>query len=881
MSESSPSRKPNTAPRPSPDGRQWYSRVRSAWQPDATWRAPLAFTFLYIGILLWGGRMAWLWLVTGERWWPAIVVVAALVVVTVFYLVTVLFQRWRAAKEWVIQRSVAFVTLLAMVVLAVGFVLWLLVNFFWAADDRLLSSAQTEMVPTGSSTTVAVSATSPYVALVDAADNQLRLEFTVPDGGNLPATTFNVGVKPGEGLTFPGATGQGVLTTTVDIQPFQPGVVLIDLINAQTYGGLRRAGKVTINLTDPSGTRLGETIAIPVLVEGRRGFALRRFIAGTVNDNSPYIFLLLLIAPGLAALTQKTIDQRYAELKARQRDEYNRLVELCRAQFRARNLPGVARVLQDMAKPQYAELTGDTLLLGREFYRFATLERPTMLPAAMAGNREEARKKALAEWKKALEKWPDKQLIAMAGRWQEEFIAAWLEAKNRLHPYCDELAKSGSSAEAIDALRAKLKAFLDEAKDKIGSWDLATNDKTLLDAFNARVASDVLRFSADDEASRGIEGASLTIPFAHDRADNEDEARFLKVGAFYGGHPLWRRLLSDAVRSTIIYGEEGCGRTAAVVWCEHAVDGRFAGQLRVRLSGRPNMNEICAAVLETLFHKLATAPDNMALLLNVGQQELLADLLLAHLSYGWLLFRIEEAQKQRPDDTPLRLEQFKRLLKTRADNPQQLVALRAGRASSPTGMYRSIAEITCSLGYDQIVLIYDAAKRDKPDKRDREDEKWLRTQVFNWLGQWHSTRTRFYVFAPQTLYDELVRSELPVNLSKERLTWDYQHFRELVISRYGRFLWTTGAADGDLSVFKSAAHILDLFEDKTDEKPKLFDALLHSSRRSSALDEGYEDYNPRQFMRLWRTTVGNRSGDVTISKEDVERAIGEHGESAK
>lgn len=870
MSESSPPTGSNTASIAPTDGQGWLTE-------DEKTQAFQRYTVAYLLIVVFGGLITWGLLARGKQWWPAWAVVAFLVVLTVFYLVTVLLQQWRSAKEWVIQRSVAFVTLLAMIVLAVGFVLWLMVNFFWAADDRLLSHGQAEIFPAGS-TKVAVTATYPYAAQADDATNQLRLEFIAPDGAELPSTTLSVGVRPDEWLTFPDAIGQAVLTKTVDIRPFQPAVAMIDLVNAQTCNSLRCASKVTIDLVDSAGALLGDTddaLTVNVLVEGRRGFALRRFITGTVNDNSPYIFLLLLIAPGLAALTQKTIDQRYAELKARQRDEYNRLVELCRAQFRARNLPGVELALQKMAKSQYDELTGDTLLLGREFYRFATLayDPPATLPPATAGTEGEERNKALAEW-------PDKQLMAMAGRWPEEFIAAWLQAKDRLKPCCDELKKSRSSADA-EKICARFKAFVDEAKDKIGSWDLTTNDRTLVDAFNAQVASDVLRLQ-EDGANYGIEGASLIIPFAHDRADNEDEAHFLKSGAFYGGHPLWRSLLSDAARSTIIYGEEGCGRTAAAVWCEYTSDGRFAGQLRVRLSDRPNMDEICAAVLEALFQKLTAAPDKLALLLNIGQRELLADLLLTHLNYGWLLFRIEEAQKQRPADTPLRLEQFKRLLKTRAANAQQRAALRARRAGSPIGTYRSIAEITCSLGYDQIVLIYDAAKKNRPNKPDRGDEKWLQSQVFDQLGPWHSTKTRFYIFAPQSLYDELSKTDLPVNLSKKRLTWDKKHFKGLIIARYGRFLWTRGAAAGELSFFKSDAHILHRFEDEFEEKPSLFDTLVNGSQRPKVLPEEDEDYSPRMFMKLWQTAVGNRSGDdVTISREDVDRAIREHGGGAK
>ena len=838
--------------------RAWYkANFHSVWYTVA-YAALMAAGLLIIGRIL----------ALDLLWWRALIIAGAMVIGTVFYVVTVLIQGWRRAREWVIQRSVTFVTLLAMLILAFGFVLWLVVNFFWAADERLASQDSARFT-TAAGAEVLVSADTANVALADATDNRLRLTFKAADGGVLPVVDLVATVEPNEHLIVAGAATRPAVPWPLRLGPPWPATASVSVANALSYAGLRRTEAIDVAITEAGAVgQTPTTLHLPVTVEGKRGFALRRFVTGTINQNSPYIFLLLLIAPGLAALTQRTIDKRYEELMAFRREAFGRLTERCREQFRARDLTGVAATIEEMSTREYDTLRGDTPEVARSFLRFAELS--YALPAAPPVGADEA------AWAAALREWPPKEQQPSAARWPEEFIGAWLEARRSLEGYGPTSAPLAKLEAARDAAaRAaclRLKALVDDARERILSWDTTPfGDQALVVAFKAKVASDYVRTGRRPDSGGWDRQRYLRVPFAHDKAQHSADANFLLDDGFYGRHHLWHdRLMAQPRNHYLIYGQAGCGRTAWATMLHRGKLPMLGRLLRVQLTRPLDMAAIRGAVMEELFDRLLADP-SMLSLLNENQAELLADLLLAHLSYGWVLFQIEEAQKRPDADEPVDppadardalLQKFKTTVQRRqAQNPPRRKKRPQAQESTPLGDYRAIAAMAGALTFDGIVLIVDAA----PDQAAA-----IHDVIFGHLERWRPVKTYFHIFAPSELRDALIQvpyGPLPADLAQEALIWSDKELQELAQWRYGCFLNRHGQKQNPEEAMRA------LFSEEA-----LLDRVIAASRRKQGALEGEEpDHDPRRFMQLWQLIVKTRTlnSALVISGEEVTSALAE------
>lgn len=129
-------------------------------------------------------------------------------------------------------------------------------------------------------------------------------------------------------------------------------------------------------------------------------------------------------------------------------------------------------------------------------------------------------------------------------------------------------------------------------------------------------------------------------PFAGEKAEESENWLFGQEGGlFWSEHPLYRRLVVSK-GATLVYGEEGSGKTALALAL-----GKYRPVFQDRetfscyLRGTPTIEEIRSALAQRLFSFLERLP-SFLILLNDEQRRLLARLLIVELGQenvlGWL-----------------------------------------------------------------------------------------------------------------------------------------------------------------------------------------------------------------------------------------------------
>ena len=129
-------RNQTTQPTTSKQPASWLSRE---WQEIKSWPDDSKVGWIFLGILL---ALA-LFLFVPGIWLKLIIGLLAFLLID-FWLVTRFIPDTPELRSWIIERGIAFIALALIVTLAFTFVLWIIVNFFWAADEALVTMEETD-----------------------------------------------------------------------------------------------------------------------------------------------------------------------------------------------------------------------------------------------------------------------------------------------------------------------------------------------------------------------------------------------------------------------------------------------------------------------------------------------------------------------------------------------------------------------------------------------------------------------------------------------------------------------------------------------------------------------------------------------------------------
>lgn len=357
----------------------------------------------------------------------------------------------------------------------------------------------------------------------------------------------------------------------------------------------------------------------------------------------------------------------------------------------------------------------------------------------------------------------------------------------------------------------------------------------------------------------------LDTPFQHGNADYEDDVAFLLAGAFYAHHSLYRELMNNLGQSYLVYGHPGCGRTAWARWFADADDPRLQKYARVLLANGSTMADVCAQVTRKLFALTCQQPRRLG---NLGDDALgqLVDLLLTYAGgRPALLAAIEGARRGASQDADGLLSRLADALRGAPDVSRP----GAREWELPDETYRHVAAMSVTLGYERGVMLI----LDTPPGQ----EAWLRRLVLDQVPAWGRVAgpTCRLIFVPFAMYDGLRGGQY--GLLHRQLIWSGQQLEQMAITRYSTFVEKTGRRPPQGIPWQSGWALRDRFEPND-----LLDKLIAAGKRresSLAGDEARDDYDPRRFMSLWRSVVGDRTYWETVTEADVARVIGRRTES--
>lgn len=808
-------RNQTTQPTTSKQPASWLSRE---WQEIKSWPDDSKVGWIFLGILL---ALA-LFLFVPGIWLKLIIGLLAFLLID-FWLVTRFIPDTPELRSWIIERGIAFIALALIVTLAFTFVLWIIVNFFWAADEALVTMEETDGLVGG--VDVHVSAVYPRVALADAADNKLLLSISpVAAGATLPDEVLTVLIRPGDELTFPGALGLEEKPLIMDIGPQQPATLRIGLINRQDYPWFRDDTTVEVELLDAADQVVGETMALPVIVEGERGFAVRRFVTSTIDEASPLIFLLLLVLPGLAALVQRMIDQRFAELKESRRKDFDFHLGRLREQICAGSLKNADETLTEIKGEIYSNWNREAVKVSEELIKFARLNFD-------AGGSP--------EW-------------SLIKRWPVEMAEAFLQAYQLAKTDFDKKAQERIVREARYSLQYQ--SFTDNRglEDRLAA---AISDTKL---FAARER----RRSLLDPKAEGYPSLKAPIgqAYLHETAEHPEEEYFLASGGFFGSEEVIGPLRYIR-QNTVVHGVSGCGRTALAARFPYE-NGR-TDQLPVKLHGYPASDQIALTMVRQMFRFVLLHPTDLD---SYGphQREFLAGVFAHYLGTGAALSMLDRAQSEIDGlDDPVRLEvsptkylesarlqlqQLKRALREQGDSTSGKTTRRGNPAPRPDA---ELVEAAMILGFRQIAFVHDSQD---------DDLDWLVRLVMTLDEKWRGFQAIFCAFTtrPDALgtadQADLTVDRYPIRWSTRSMTrmieWRLEHYlkirRELGHHQNGRTAMRQFLGDNSSS----------------------FDLLLENSKIGG-------EYNPRRFMQLWKKVVENKTLNDIMPYVEVERKVSE------
>lgn len=846
-------------------------------------------------------------------WWVQVLSIFALGAFVLFLIITYVLPDKPKAGEWLVDHGVTYLTSIVMIILAAMLLAWWLVNFHWAADDQLTSAAGTSL----SAANLHASATYPAVALIRPEDDTLTLTFAPP-----PTTTIiiTVLITPRQGLTFVAARGQATSTETIKLGPNMPQSERVAIINAETFAGLRAAGGIDVTFLDARGTKIGE-LAVPVTIEGQRGFALRRFVTSTIDQASPLIFLLLLVLPGLATLVQKVIEQRFSALQEQRQEEYKLLKARFREELRAASLIEAVTTLDGKAdRPglqdrRYRAWNTEAIDIGRQLLSFARLEFP--LPK---------------EWPKdGKNSWPDRRILQMSHRWPEEFAWAYIQARrilrqgqlpdyyHRRENSADSRPKAsgaGSRTNAEEASRRPARTTLPaEQERRTGGDKTQTGDQAKRDAVIKRALQDFVQEARYDlqyqeftdnrrldielavwasdhsdsnppqrrptlsepmDTGYSIAVNRLAFPFALDDARDLVEAQFLRAGAFYGPESRVGKLRFFD-RCLLVHGAAGSGRTtmASMFPFQPAIADSF--QLPIKFYRRPDSAEFSVAMARQLLRFIAAYPTKLGEY-GPGQREFLAWLIGSHLGKGAIpvieqgIINIRSIKTQgaasMTDRSPLendlndpRQQEF---ASRHLESFKRLLQKALSNGDTrPLPHHRRAPALGQNYGdFLEAAEILEFQRITFVFDANTGDAEWLLSFVQRHWDARQAVRTFCCVFVPDDdpLLDVVGGSDTTF-IEPYRLKWTGPELTRMAAWRYERYLVAAGLQlDARL---RGERVLLSCFGYDKD----VLTSMLDGSKLG-------DEYNPRRFMKLWQLAAGNKRVGDTITQADVGNAIG-------
>lgn len=778
------------------------------------------------------------------------------------------------------ERIVAFSLAFSLVALSILLPLWGVVNIVWAGQDARREIEETGEFTAGSSRWTAT-LEYPRVALQGEEGRPLELRIIPANLSAVPApasvmtpvpTTTTITATSGITATttitaMMPATATTPLALTVVISPVEgqglrvvndsggqvagasvplpadgtSGHLSLLLHNDGALSGWRESRTLTVSLHDPASANAPiETLTATILVEGDRAFTLRRFVNSTIDEASPLIYVALLLLPVTAVLVQRLIDER----KRRRLEQITRLWDEFREYFLAGEIGEPALgILNKLESMKHREpFVGQYLDTGRNFIDFANgfgylsgnSAQPTNTPAAEPDSTNPLSPKA-------------NQVLEMHHRWPEGYAVAYLilhkkiKEKNRsLDIFSDNLARNVLSKAR---LRLQYSALVDrpDLRDRL-AVAFATSD-----TFN-------IQSRRWPPAQPERTNAPRYLPFTGDDAAESGEAAFLAGNSnrgFYGRHPLFNRTLrvlgSRDAGTHLVYGAAGSGRTAFARTCANT---EHPNEIAVLIRGLPDPVAMWSRLGRRLTEFVLTHPTHLEKM-GGGRMSALASVLIDIYGYLTAISKVEHDQANPEGLHDLLNEdqrevagQFLQLL-ARALTDEEARRDRAATKLAPVGWHDGfggyLPECLRAFDFQLITFVIDLPDSDAA-------AAWLSDELPSLMEGQHSELTRYLVFTPRAV--PRVFLYYPNN---HTLSWTKSQLREMANTRYAHVYGRHGLA---AQQFDPSSGL---------------DTLIEQSQVGS----GEKDYNPRQFLRLWRAAARGLQKEELIDATRVDQAIQE------
>ena len=801
----------------------------------ASWRPLVATLFFFV--LLAAAIYS-----LGAGWMPAAVALSFAATWLLYYLID-------RHSDYVNDRIVSLVLAFVVVVLLVIAPVWWLVNVRWAGQDARRETAQTHFEAGGTG----------YVARLDYPHTSLQgqtspLTMTVALSPTMSATsayTLTVGIAPPRGLRVVDAAGVDRQAVTVQVDSAgagQPEGGLM-LLNDGMTDGLRESGTLTLSLRDTiSPTVMLAELPAPIVMEGDRGFELRRFVNSTIDEASPLVWVALLLLPAVAVLAQRLVDDR----KRRRAEEIDLGWTRFQEYFMSEGAPapGSPSGKEKAAQHELAVLktlerrepmAGRYVDVGQAFLDFADGYGHLAPPPSTATEQRPTEE--------------DRRVLEMNGRWPELFAGAYLHLHRGIHLYYEKHQRGPEKAllEHYSDARLRLQYAALEARPDVRDQlavAFAVDSKRLAYPIQALVWPQP-RVDEPDGRRFG--------PFRQGDATDPGEALFLR-GGFYGRHPLFNRDLRPLGRPTtdshLVTGSSGCGRSAFAA----ALTGRpHADEITVGLRGRPNPRDMWVGVARQLTDFVLTHPTHAhpTHLEKMGRARItaLAALLIETRGYATAAATVEHVQANldnlhglgtfdRRGKAGLLLQLLARALADEEARRDRAAAVPAHDRWGRDGPDGYLLECLAALGFNRVTFVLDLPLSGGVGG-------WVSSHVFDRLEEWRGASARFIIFAPQAIAADVARP--PSLIRKHKLSWTEKQLREMIDTRYA---YALGRYRHAAERFADSAGLTTLIE-------------------HSKVGTDDNSYNPRRFIRLWQAATKELGADDPISQAHIAAAVRE------
>lgn len=333
-------------------------------------------------------------------------------------------------------------------------------------------------------------------------------------------------------------------------------------------------------------------------------------------------------------------------------------------------------------------------------------------------------------------------------------------------------------------------------------------------------------------------GRLATNPFPFDYAEDDIPLLFSQVGAFWGEHPLYKRI-KITHKTEIIQGKAGTGKTAmALALGEYLHDPET---LACNLSGLPEERDIQFALTKRLLDFVCYHP---TFLRKLGQDSrtLLARVCTDALDRPVVLAALDSAPIEKMEYiTQAKEEREKREHIVRS----QLRLFRDTIVSLPAREYFSFHEwsdalVQCARSLDfkiPVRIVIDASGEHCPE--------WINLVILPRLAQWKMRGIVAAIFVPDRTVDTKLSGNTSPWLGLSQLEWDSALLAQMLDHRFKSIM-----AAKDSRVVRS-----DIADDD------LWNPMIEKASN-----------NPRCFIRLWNRMLSLATQSV-LDKSVLEKAL--------